>query len=252
MKENAIRVSDHYEKICLEFGNYTKIKEDCGFKRLYTIHTASTNALSDKLGFHIIGFCDERGTGGPGLAANLAGYEELPSDLILCRTDKKYDYLPLTPSELECLYTYLTTGKVIPTSREDEAIFFFEKHRIHPIVPELNIPMKPVFFFNYKKVVALAYDESLLKDEKQREEYDRLLDECKKKAMQELTSTGLYWKSSDGRYYVDWFKHDEHFYWLVQAVNPNDEDDRRGWLIMAQEMLKGNPPWAQNPHIDDD
>ena len=107
---NAIRISDTIEKVHIDFSSIDSLYESSGFKRLYTIHTAETNKMTAKLGFHVGGFCDDRGSGGPDLAAEISGYDYLPSDLILCLMDSKYNFLPLNEKQLESLYSYLTTG----------------------------------------------------------------------------------------------------------------------------------------------
>lgn len=110
---NALRISDHIEKVEVDFSSYGSLKESIGFRRLYTIHTVQTLEYSQKLGFHVGGFCDDHGRGGEDYAACIAGYENLPFDLIVCRMDDKYDYLPCTPSELDALYILLTQGKTM-------------------------------------------------------------------------------------------------------------------------------------------
>ncbi len=60
MGPNAIRISDRVEKVELDFASDESLKESLGFARLYTIHTAKTNEMSSRLGFHIGGYCDDR------------------------------------------------------------------------------------------------------------------------------------------------------------------------------------------------
>ena len=105
---NAIKVSDSIEKVHVDFSSIESLNESTGFKRLYLIHTKNTNDMSEQLGFHIGGFCDDRGEGGPRLAADVSGYPYLPSDLILCLMDDKYNYLPLDEKQLDALYKHLT------------------------------------------------------------------------------------------------------------------------------------------------
>ena len=104
---NAIRVGDKIEKIFIDFSSYESLIESSKFKRIYRIHTAETIAISDKIGFHVGGFCDDYGSGGSFLAAQVAGYPSLPSDLILCLNDDQYNYLPLDEKQLDALYKYL-------------------------------------------------------------------------------------------------------------------------------------------------
>ena len=58
---NAIRISDRVEKVELDFAFDESLKESLGFARLYAIHTAKTNEMSQRLGFHIGGYCDKKG-----------------------------------------------------------------------------------------------------------------------------------------------------------------------------------------------
>ena len=106
-KYNAIKVSEKIEKINLDFSSYESLKNSAKIDRFYTIHTANTNQIGDKLGFHLGGFCDDRGSGGSDLAAEISGYDSLPSDLYLCLMDSKYNFLPLEEKQLEKLYNYL-------------------------------------------------------------------------------------------------------------------------------------------------
>ena len=104
---NAIKVGNTIEKIVLDFSSYESLKETSGVARFYTIHTAQTNEIGNKLGFHVGGFCDDYGSGGSDLAAEISGYDELPSDLFLCLMDDKYNFLPLSEKQLNDLYNYL-------------------------------------------------------------------------------------------------------------------------------------------------
>ena len=106
-KCNAIKVGKTIEKIVLDFSSYESLKETSGVARFYTIHTAQTNEIGNKLGFHVGGFCDDYGSGGSDLAASISGYDELPSDLFLCLMDDKYNFLPLSEKQLNDLYNYL-------------------------------------------------------------------------------------------------------------------------------------------------
>ena len=106
-KYNAIKVGKTVEKIVLDFSSYESLQETSGVARFYTIHTAQTNQIGNKLGFHLGGFCDDLGSGGSDLAAEISGYEELPSDLFLCLMDNQYNFLPLSEKQLNDLYNYL-------------------------------------------------------------------------------------------------------------------------------------------------
>ena len=155
---NAIKVSGVIEKIHVDFSSIDAMYESTGFKRFYTIHTAKTNKMSAQLGFHVGGFCDDRGSGGPDLAAKIAGYEYLPSDLILCFMDDKYNFLPLNERQLESLYVYLTTGKVVSSTVDDDAQAFFDKYQINPVLPEIGGNCDVIIPEPDGKVIVLIYD----------------------------------------------------------------------------------------------
>ncbi|MCR5078960.1 MAG: hypothetical protein K6B65_03450 [Bacilli bacterium] len=103
MGRNAVLVSDRIEAVEIDFSTFDSIVESSGFKRPYTIHSPTTIALSNRLGFHVGGFCDDRGGGGPDLAAEIAGYDYLPSNLILCKMDFSYNFLPLSEDEVDAV-----------------------------------------------------------------------------------------------------------------------------------------------------
>lgn len=121
MKPNAIRISTTIEKTYIDFSTYESIKETSGFRRTYTIHTASTQAMSKKVGFHVGGFCDDRGIKEVPLAAAIAGYDNMPSDLILCKMGEHYEFLPLEEGEVEALYNALVKLANANTETKDEA-----------------------------------------------------------------------------------------------------------------------------------
>ena len=107
MKENAIKITDKIEKVYIDLSSLESIQASTSFKRLYTIHTANTINISLFLGFHIGGFCDDRGTVEFELAEEISGYDYLPSELYLCLMDASYNFLPLNEEELDKLYNYL-------------------------------------------------------------------------------------------------------------------------------------------------
>ena len=120
-KYNAIKVGEKIEKINLDFSSYESLKNSAKIDRFYTIHTANTNQIGDKLGFHLGGFCDDRGNGGSDLAAEISGYDSLPSDLYLCLMDNKYNFLPLEEKQLEKLYNYLCPPEEMFEAPEEAA-----------------------------------------------------------------------------------------------------------------------------------
>ena len=134
MGPNAIRISDRVEKVELDFASDESLKEGLGFARPYTIHTAKTNEMSQRLGFHIGGYCDDRGRGGPALAASLVGYECLPSDVVLFKMDEKYSPLPLNEEELNSLFVFLKTEDGLVKGPVDQRM-------CHQAFPLVRIPL---------------------------------------------------------------------------------------------------------------
>lgn len=107
MKENAIRITDTIEKVYVDFSSLDSIQSSTNINRPYTIHTSNTINMSSRLGFHIGGFCDDRGSNEFELAEEISGYDFLPSELYLCLMDYSYNYLPLEEDKLLKLYDYL-------------------------------------------------------------------------------------------------------------------------------------------------
>ena len=246
MNENAIRVSDSTRKVHVDFNN---IETSTGFRRLYTIHTAKTLDYSRQVGFHVGGFCDDRGQGGSSLAARTAGYEDLPSDLILCKMDDHYNFLPLNESELNCLYTYLTTGKVVPLESDDDtANAFFHKWNIQPILPHFDLPLSVEFFPRYPNVIALIYDETAAKTDKEIENYGKALFEFSDRCVNGLEDIGLCRVSLDHTYYMLNVRENGKWCCFIQALREKDESP---FLLMARESLRGLDPGLAYPPLDD-
>ena len=220
-KYNAIRVSDEIERYYVDFSTLDSLKESTGFERLYTIHTASTQELSKTLGFHIAGFCDDHGEGGPDLASEIAGYDYLPSDLILCLMGDKYNFLPFDEGQLESLYLYLTTGEVKSSHafKENDLGSFLSRNSIYPILPDFPMEPEVIFYKDQPNLALLKYDYSELSD-KQIENFgselfyysDRLLEQYK-----EMPNGRL---SPDERFYLH-SQNDmtnEAFYILIEVL----------------------------------
>ena len=229
--------------------DFSNIELSTGFRRLYTIHTAKTLDYSRQVGFHVGGFCDDRGQGGSSLAARTAGYEDLPSDLILCKMDERYNFLPLSEAELNCLYTYLTTGKVVPLeSDDDKANAFFRKWDIHPILPRFDLPLSVEFFPRYPNVIALVYDETAAKTDKELENYGKALFEFSDRCVSGLEDIGLCRVSLDHTYYMLNVRENGKFCCFIQALREKGENP---FLLMARESLRGLDPGMAYPPMDD-
>ena len=155
---NAIRVSDKIEKVFIDFSSYESLKETSNFKKLYTIHTAETMEITHLLGFHVGGFCDDCGSSTNLLAGKISGYGTLPSDLILCLMDDHYEFLPLSEEQLDCLYIYLITGKVVDPNIDKTARKFFAKYKIYPVLPKLGTDCESFINKKHPNVLILKYD----------------------------------------------------------------------------------------------
>ena len=110
---NALIVNDSgITKIFVDFSNFDNIYESLKVRRISTIHTRETQRISSILGVHLMGFVD-RDCAGPNnkKACEISGYDYLGADLLLCKTDDKFNPLPLEEDELERVYKYLLNGK---------------------------------------------------------------------------------------------------------------------------------------------
>ena len=148
MKENAIRIGKGIEKTYIDFSSLESIRATSGFHRLYTIHTAATLALGTSVGFHVGGFCDDLGNGGSALAAIFVGYDSLPSDLILCKMDDSFNFLPLEETELEALFHRLNEVNAESEKQQEDYFLRFQVRADFPGRPdELHYESDSVFGF---------------------------------------------------------------------------------------------------------
>ena len=228
MKENAILIRpDNIEKIYIDFSNDENICTAIEAKGLSAIHTIKTQDISKELGIHLIGYVDRHGGSLDNrLAAKISGYDEIYSLMLLCKTDDKWNNLPLSEGELNSLYTYLTTGKVITNYGNDLSRAFFEKYGIcNPILPKCNtepdvyqlpeVPYVMLFRYEIKKMSdkdAEAFGKALFTMA------DRLLNGGFEKV------DGA-WLSPDKKYYINSKLDNENkaFDVLVQAKEEVDE-----------------------------
>lgn len=135
LTHNAIKIGEKIEKVNLDFSSYESLKASANINRFYTIHTANTNQIGNKLGFHLGGFCDEYGKGGSELAAEISGYDSLPSDLYLCLMDDKYNFLPLKEKELDSLFNYLCPPEeMFDTSEESFENYEGEEYELNDYI----------------------------------------------------------------------------------------------------------------------
>ena len=113
MKENAIIIRPlDVVKTYVDFSDIDNIYSALDVESVSTIHTAATQELSSKLGIHLIGFVDRHMSdiNNP-LAASISGYDYIGSNMLLCKTDDRFNPLPFTKEELEKVYRYLVEGE---------------------------------------------------------------------------------------------------------------------------------------------
>ena len=103
--ENAIllRTDGSFEKIKVDFSTPEGLHEPIECDRFNIISTQKLRNLSDKLGFSVVMYCDERGMmknlPENERAAELSGYDVLWGDVVICGFIK--DLAPLSESELD-------------------------------------------------------------------------------------------------------------------------------------------------------
>ncbi|MBR0294950.1 MAG: hypothetical protein IJQ67_03470 [Bacilli bacterium] len=164
MSFNAVLIKTNGEVLKLEVefdSDYRGLEDAIEAEGLSTIHTIKTQDLSNKLGIHLIGFVDrymERSDKDNNeLACRISGYDFLASDMILVKTDDKFNPLPLEVGEVDILYLYLTEGKISGGSPAELASFS-EKYGINPILP--SFPTKPKVYYveEYPNLAFVVYD----------------------------------------------------------------------------------------------
>lgn len=170
MKENAILVRHiDVQKIYVDFSNVDNIYDALDADRVSTIHTAKTQELSAKLGFHIMGFVDREGSDiNNRLASAVSGYDYLGSFMLLCKADDNLNALPLSSAELDSLYLYLTKGeeKNVSFLNEDPLGLFLREYNINPPLPDFGVKPEIVIYNNgrIKHAILLTYDLNALGD----------------------------------------------------------------------------------------
>ena len=110
---NAIllRTDGSYEKIKVDFSSLEGLYAPLACERINTISTQKLKDISEKLGFTVVMYCDERGMQKHlqenTVAANLSGYDVIWGDTIICGFKK--DYAPLYKDELNDICELLET-----------------------------------------------------------------------------------------------------------------------------------------------
>ena len=141
----------------VDFSDLNNIYSAIGAEGVSTIHTATTQDISRKLGVHLMGFVDRDGDDiNNDVACKISGYDYLGSSMLLCKTDNSFHALPFNGAELNCVYTYLTTGKVIPSVATDGD--FFEIYGINPVLPNFGVQPRIVLSPNYPTLALVVFD----------------------------------------------------------------------------------------------
>ena len=147
MKFNAVLVKADGDvlKVHVEFDSELQgLKDAIEARGLTTIHTRDSQEVSHKMGVHLMGYVDkymERSDKGNNYAAcRFSGYDYLASDMIVIKTDDKFNALPLEEDEVECVYIYFTTNRIV-RAIPSELVPFARKYETRPALP--NFPIKP-------------------------------------------------------------------------------------------------------------
>lgn len=229
MKENAILIRPlDVLKVHVDFSKDDAIEEAVQAKRVSTIHTAKTQELSSLLGVHLVGYVDREGNdiNNP-LACQISGYDYLGSFMLLCKTDDKWNNSGFSEAELNSVYTYLTTGKVISSVDTKGAKEFFDRYPID--VPLLNVSIEPTYYWKKEVpyVLLVRYDISNASD-KQFEEFGKALFTLSSRLINEFTEVRDNVKRSpNGDFYLKCFYEPGQFYnILIQAVEEDDDEDK--------------------------
>lgn len=222
MKENAILIRQlDVLKIHVDFSDMNSIYEAVGADRVSTIHTAKTQELSSKLGVHLVGFVDREGDDiNNDLACKISGYDYLGSFMLLCKTDDKWNNYGFSQDELDRVYTYLTTGKIVNKVKSSEIAKFFEEYHLDPPLPRFGVEPKVYYETSVPYVMLLRYDLKTIPEKRMMEIGQALFDfssvlleECR------LNDKGVN-VSKDERYCLKSRMSDDGFYdVLIQAMD---------------------------------
>ncbi|MBQ9745578.1 MAG: hypothetical protein IJW21_02005 [Clostridia bacterium] len=105
----ALRTDGSYEKIKVDFDTLEGLYAPLGCDRINAISTQKLRDISERLGFAVVMYCDERAMqkalAENETAAALSGYDTILGDVVICGF--KNDYAPLYKDELEELLEML-------------------------------------------------------------------------------------------------------------------------------------------------
>ena len=98
-----LRADGSYERIKADFESAEGLRNPLGCDRINIVSTVRLRELSDKLGFTVVMYCDERGMmkhlPENAIAANLSGYDVIWGDAVICGFQN--DCAPLFKDEIE-------------------------------------------------------------------------------------------------------------------------------------------------------
>ncbi len=240
MKENALIVRPlDIIKVYVDFSDIDNIYKAIDAKRVSTIHTKKTQEISELLGIHLMGFVDREGNDiNNDKACHISGYDYLGSFMLLCKADDKLNALPFTEKELECVYTYLTEGKILTAADTNGAEEFFKRYPINP--PLLNISLKPKYYWreDIPYVLLARYDLAEATD-KQLEELGLALFELSSRMIAGFKDirNGVH-RSPDGDYYINCLMESGQAYnILIEAVWDDEDDEDKVIIYNAKDVI---------------
>ncbi len=223
MKANVIIVkSDDIYKDYVDLSDSNNIKAAINATGLSTIHTVKTQEISKILGIHLVGYVDRHGSGENNENACLvSGYDFLGSDMILFKTDDKWNDYPLDEYEIERVFTYLVELKILPEKRSNLDKEFCERYGVKPLLPDLPVSPIPLGMPEVPYVLVLQYRIEGLSEKLSEEVANEVEDYSDK-----LPGEEKGFLPEDGKYYINAFVTPdyEYLYVLLQAkVEEADE-----------------------------
>ena len=196
-------------KIEVDFSDIDNINNVLNVSGVSTIHTLKTQELSSKLGIHLIGFVDRNGDDiNNDKACEISGYDYIGSLMLLCKTDDRYNPLPFNEEELDRVYVYLTTGKLIAKNRGDLFSAFCDRYDVKPVLPNFSIDPEITVKDEVPCVLIAKYDLNKLSDRELMKLGERLFD-FSTVLINEFKQIDDISLSKDGKYYMKPFMYRE-------------------------------------------
>lgn len=228
MKENAILIRPlDVLKVEVDFSNLENINYAINADGVSTIHTQKTQEISDKLGIHIIGFVDRNANdiNNP-KACEISGYKYIGSFMLVCKTDSRFNPLPLNEDELETVYTYLATNDVALAKSNDAKTFFTRYEITNPLLPVSNVVPSTYYKKEVPYLIMFRYDLTNLS----RQEIDEFAESLKRLDkrifFENFRDVDGVLMSSDKKYYFCSLLDDDlnNFYVVLQAKDDVTEE----------------------------